>query len=172
MLDAVPARPVGARAARGPWLARVLEEARLALADEAYGAIRALNALTLAYLKERRQFRSTDRRQPSAAAPDGGAALLQEELRAVLSAAQRAVRACPADGPLAPGAKRAVAAAAAHAAQAARQVAHEGVQMHGGIGMTHELSVSHYFKRLMVVARLLGDRESHLARFAAASATA
>jgi alkylation response protein AidB-like acyl-CoA dehydrogenase len=57
-------------------------------------------------------------------------------------------------------------AAAAKAASTARVTAHEAVQLHGGMGMTSELPVSHYFKRLMVSARLLGDREDHLARFA------
>jgi alkylation response protein AidB-like acyl-CoA dehydrogenase len=41
--------------------------------------------------------------------------------------------------------------------------------MHGGMGITEELPVSHYFRRLMVTARLLGDREAHIARFAEAA---
>ena len=48
----------------------------------------------------------------------------------------------------------------------ARQSSHEAVQLHGGIGVTEELAVSHYFRRLMVLNRLLGDREQHLQEFA------
>ena len=58
--------------------------------------------------------------------------------------------------------------ALAHAMAASRQAAHEAVQMHGGIGITDELAVSHYFRRIMVINRLLGDRDEHVARFMAA----
>ena len=42
--------------------------------------------------------------------------------------------------------------------------------MHGGMGTTDELAVSHYFKRIMVINRLLGDRDAHLDAFARADA--
>jgi alkylation response protein AidB-like acyl-CoA dehydrogenase len=41
------------------------------------------------------------------------------------------------------------------------------VQLHGGMGMTEELKVSHAFRRLTVLAREFGDADHHLARFAA-----
>lgn len=44
-------------------------------------------------------------------------------------------------------------------------VAAEAIQMHGGIGVTEELAISHYYRRLYVVARLLGDEVVHLDRF-------
>ena len=67
-----------------------------------------------------------------------------------------------------PQRQRAIMGAAAHVIAAGRQISHEAVQMHGGIGLTDELAVSHYFKRIMVVNRLLGDRDAHLDAFAKA----
>ena len=51
----------------------------------------------------------------------------------------------------------------------ADKVANEAVQMHGGLGITEELDVSHYFRRLMVNAALFGNRDEHFARFLAAT---
>ena len=140
-----------------------LDECRVALCGEALGAIQSLNAATLEHLKTRKQF----------GRPIGANQVLQhrmvdlyvleEETRAVVDAARRALSEPGID------AVRAVSAAAAHTASASRQTAHEAVQMHGGMGITDELPVSHYFKRLMVTARLLGDRDQHVARFATAS---
>jgi alkylation response protein AidB-like acyl-CoA dehydrogenase len=49
--------------------------------------------------------------------------------------------------------------------QACRKVAQEAVQIHGGMGMTDELHVGHYFKRLTTIELSLGDTEHHLERF-------
>lgn len=181
--EAVPVTPItageGAVALAGPrdamaLLQRVLDDARLALCAEAHGAMRALNRDTLAYLKTRRQF----------GRPLGGNQVLQhrmtelymleQEAAAVISAAQRA-RSAAAQGGAAVrdiACRRAISGAVAHCIHAGRQIAHEAVQMHGGIGTTDELAVSHYFKRIMVLSRLLGDRDAHLDAFAAADAAA
>ena len=49
--------------------------------------------------------------------------------------------------------------------QACRRVGQEAIQLHGGMGMTDELDVSHYFKRLVVAELSLGDTEHHLETF-------
>jgi alkylation response protein AidB-like acyl-CoA dehydrogenase len=49
--------------------------------------------------------------------------------------------------------------------EAGRFVAQEAVQLHGGIGMTDELSIGHHFKRLMVLAKLYGDEAGYLQKF-------
>jgi alkylation response protein AidB-like acyl-CoA dehydrogenase len=45
-------------------------------------------------------------------------------------------------------------------------VSQEAVQLHGGMGMSEELKISHSFRRLTVLARQFGDADHHLARFA------
>ncbi|HEY7804595.1 MAG TPA: acyl-CoA dehydrogenase family protein, partial [Orrella sp.] len=49
-------------------------------------------------------------------------------------------------------------------ANAARQVGEEAVQLHGGMGVTDELEVGDYFKRLVYIGNLLGDNNFHYAR--------
>jgi alkylation response protein AidB-like acyl-CoA dehydrogenase len=62
--------------------------------------------------------------------------------------------------------KRMVSAAKVTVANAARHVSQESIQLHGGMGMSDELKVSHTFRRLTVIAQLFGDANHHLERFA------
>jgi alkylation response protein AidB-like acyl-CoA dehydrogenase len=62
---------------------------------------------------------------------------------------------------------RAISAAKIKIADNARHISQESVQLHGGMGMTEELKVSHTFRRLTMIAQQFGDAEHHLARFAA-----
>lgn len=142
-------------------LALALDDARLALCAEAHGAVKALNRLTLGHLKDRRQFGRPIGSNQALQHRMVELYILEEELRAVIGAAWKlrpdagAVRG------------RAIAGALAHAMTVGRHVSHEAVQLHGGMGITDESPVSHYFRRLMVVNRLLGHRDAHLDRFAA-----
>jgi alkylation response protein AidB-like acyl-CoA dehydrogenase len=61
---------------------------------------------------------------------------------------------------------RAVSAAKIKIADNARHVSQEAVQLHGGMGMSEELKISHTFRRLTVLAQLNGDADHHLERFA------
>ncbi len=60
-----------------------------------------------------------------------------------------------------------ISAAKIKIADACRHVSQESVQLHGGMGMTEELKVSHTFRRLTMLAQAFGDAEHHLERFAA-----
>jgi alkylation response protein AidB-like acyl-CoA dehydrogenase len=62
---------------------------------------------------------------------------------------------------------RAVSAAKVQVGRAGRHVGQEAVQLHGGMGMTDELAVGHYFKRLTMIDTLFGNVDHHLSRFAA-----
>jgi len=62
--------------------------------------------------------------------------------------------------------RRLVSAAKVKIADACRHVSQEAVQLHGGMGMTEELKVSHTFRRLTIIAQQFGDAEHHLERFA------
>jgi alkylation response protein AidB-like acyl-CoA dehydrogenase len=65
--------------------------------------------------------------------------------------------------------RRALSAAKVVIAEAARFVGQQSVQLHGGMGMTDELKVSHWFKRLTAIEILFGDADFHLQRFASST---
>jgi len=65
------------------------------------------------------------------------------------------------------GRRRAVSGAKVKIADAARLISQEAVQLHGGMGMTEELKVSHTFRRLTLLAQRFGDADHHLERYAA-----
>ena len=136
------------------------------LCAEALGAMEALFAATLDYLKTRQQF----------GVPIGKFQALQHRMadmyvhleQARSMALLAAVRlAGEARGESAAERRRAVAAAKYRVGQAARFVGQQAVQLHGGMGVTDELPASHYFKRLSTFELTLGDCDHHLARFIA-----
>ena len=63
--------------------------------------------------------------------------------------------------------RRIVSAAKIRIADAARHVSQESIQLHGGMGMSDELKISHTFRRLTIIAQQFGDADHHLRRFAA-----
>jgi alkylation response protein AidB-like acyl-CoA dehydrogenase len=129
---------------------------------EAVGAMKFACDTTLEYLKTRKQF----------GVPIGAFQALQHRIvDMVISQEQARSMACLAcsridlsDSPA--GRARAVSAAKIRIADAARHVSQESVQLHGGMGMSEELKVSHSFRRLTVLARAFGDADYHLERFA------
>jgi len=58
-----------------------------------------------------------------------------------------------------------VSAAKSRIGRAMRRVGQEAIQLHGGIGVTDELDVGHYFKRLTAIETLFGNTDFHLHRF-------
>ena len=62
--------------------------------------------------------------------------------------------------------KRVVSAAKIRVADACRHVSQESIQLHGGMGMSDELKISHTFRRLTMIAQQFGDADHHLERFA------
>ena len=51
--------------------------------------------------------------------------------------------------------------------EAARFIGQQAVQLHGGMGMTDEIKVSHHFRRLTAIQLMFGDSDAHVQRFAA-----
>jgi alkylation response protein AidB-like acyl-CoA dehydrogenase len=143
-------------------LADALNEASVALCSEALGAISALNATTNQYLKLRKQFGKIIGANQALQHRMVEMYMLQQEVRALSLAAQQALDTKD------PQRDRIISGARAFTCGAARRIASEAVQMHGGIGITDELDVSHYYRRLMVIGTLFGNRECHLDRFALA----
>jgi len=63
--------------------------------------------------------------------------------------------------------RRSISAAKIKIADACRHISQESIQLHGGMGMSEELKVSHAFRRLTMIAQQFGDADHHLERFAA-----
>jgi alkylation response protein AidB-like acyl-CoA dehydrogenase len=139
---------------------RALGRATAAVCAEAVGAMAALLEITSAYVKTRRQF----------GVPIGSFQALQhrmadmlmrtEQARSMAILAASSVEARDRDERLA-----GLSAAKALIGRAARFVGQQAVQLHGGIGVTDELNVSHYFRRLTAIEASYGDSEHHLARY-------
>jgi alkylation response protein AidB-like acyl-CoA dehydrogenase len=89
-----------------------------------------------------------------------------EEARAIVHAALQAI------DDQAPDAQRMTWMAKVKTAQAARFVGGQGIQLHGGMGMTDELSIGHYYKRLTICETLFGDGEWYLRQLTGASKAA
>jgi alkylation response protein AidB-like acyl-CoA dehydrogenase len=143
-------------------LEEVVDYGTALLCAEAVGAIRYANEATLAYLKSRRQF----------GVPIGSFQVLQHRMVDMLiSYEQSRSMACLAcvkvDTGDAAERRRVVSAAKIKIADACRHVSQEAVQLHGGMGMTEDLKISHTFRRLTVIAQTFGDVDHHLERFAA-----
>jgi alkylation response protein AidB-like acyl-CoA dehydrogenase len=126
------------------------------------GVVRRLVNITNGYLKARQQFGPSLGSNQVLQHRMAELFILQEEARALTHLAQRALDAGV------PDRARFVSGAKAYVGRAARRVANEAVQIHGGIGVTEELEVSHYFRRVMVANALFGGPDAHLLRFAAA----
>jgi alkylation response protein AidB-like acyl-CoA dehydrogenase len=129
---------------------------------EAVGAMKFSCDTTLEYLKTRKQF----------GVPIGTFQALQHRVVDLFIATEQArSMACLACSKMdssenSKDRARAISAAKIKIADAARHVSQEAVQLHGGMGMSEELKISHSFRRLTVLARQFGDADHHLARFA------
>jgi pimeloyl-CoA dehydrogenase small subunit len=153
---------VGLEGAGLPLVEEVVDYATALLCAEAVGAIRYANEATLEYLKTRRQF----------GVPIGSFQALQHRMVDMLisyeQARSMAYLACVKVDTAATAERRhVVSAAKVKVADACRHVSQESVQLHGGMGMTEELKVSHTFRRLTMIGQTFGDAEHHLERFAA-----
>jgi pimeloyl-CoA dehydrogenase small subunit len=134
-----------------------IDDTLAALCAEAVGAMAALQALTLEYLKQRRQF----------GAAIGSFQALQHRAVDMMIAVEQArsmamYAAMMADEPDPAVRRSAIAAAKVQVNRSARSVGQEAIQLHGGIGMTMEYKAGHYFKRLAMIETLFGDTEHHL----------
>lgn len=141
-----------------------LDHAAGALCAEAVGLMSVMHEVTLEYLKQRTQF----------GVPIGSFQALQHrmaeafiELELGRSMAYLAAMTLSA-GDDARARRRGVSAAKYQIARSGRFVGQTAIQLHGAIAMTEEYKIGHYFKRMSLVERLLGDAGYHLARYRAA----
>jgi alkylation response protein AidB-like acyl-CoA dehydrogenase len=146
--------------------AAVLEHATgwglLALAAESLGAMEVAKRDTLEYLRTRKQF----------GVPIGSFQALQHRMADLLIEVEQArsavINAAAAiDGDDRIARERALSAAKFSVGKIGTRVAEEAIQLHGGIGMTWELPLAHYAKRLVMIDHQLGDEDFHLERYIA-----
>jgi pimeloyl-CoA dehydrogenase small subunit len=140
---------------------RVIEAGIAATAAESVGAMEALHAMTLEYSRTREQFGK----------PIGTYQVVQHRLAEMLMSLEQGrsmamLAAMMVDEPDANEREHNIAMAKVGIGQAGRFVSQNAVQLHGGIGMTEELAVGHYFRRCMVIERLFGDTAHYLTRLA------
>jgi hypothetical protein len=141
-------------------MASVIDDARLAVCAEALGAMESLNAQTLEYLKTRKQFGVTI----------GSFQALQHRMVDLFAACQNTksllyrtvCESAVGDADV----DRSLLALKVMVGRAGRLIGGEAIQMHGGMGMTNELSVGFYVKRLMIINTLFGDADYHQRKFA------
>jgi alkylation response protein AidB-like acyl-CoA dehydrogenase len=142
----------------------VIDTTIVALGAEAVGSMQALVDATVEYTKTREQFGQPISKFQALQHRMADMYLKLEETRSLLLNA--AIQ-------LDEGSSESIAACAAlkvKIAEAGRFVAQQAIQLHGGIGMTDELSVSHHYKRLMILAKLYGDEAWYLQKYAGLAA--
>ena len=142
-------------------LAATLADGVLAVAAEAVGAMEVLVKDTVSYTQQRQQFGH----------PLAQFQVLQHRMVDMLVEQELCksllYRATMESVQCLPQATRSVHALKHMVGTAGTFVGENAVQLHGGMGMTEELRIGHYFKRLMVINLLFGDADYHLDRFVA-----
>ena len=146
-----------------PTLEAVIDEATLAVCAEAIGILKTMHDKTVEYAKNRVQF----------GVPIGTFQALQHRMVDMLMACEQTqslllwATMLTADGEA--GAQKAISALKYQIGTAGRMVAQESIQIHGGMGVTWELDISHYFKRFTAIELLFGNADFHLDRYVQSS---
>jgi hypothetical protein len=163
---------VGAEAVIGdvdnglPLIELVSDEAIAALCAEACGAMKVAQNMTVEYSRQRKQFGT----------PIGKFQVLQHRMVDMFMEAEQSVSmtymATLKLDEDAVTRKKAASAAKVRIGQGGRFVGQQAIQIHGGMGMTDELAVGHYFKRLTMIDSEFGNVDHHLKRYTDLSAGA
>ncbi len=148
-----------------PLVERVVDEGMAAVCAEAVGAMAAMHELTVDYLKTRRQF----------GREIGSFQILQHRAVDMLVALEQArsmamFATMMAAEENARSRRSALSSAKVQIGRSGRLVGQQAIQLHGGIGMTMEYKVGHYFKRVTMIDMLFGDAGHHLRELARQSA--
>jgi len=146
-----------------PLIERVVDEARVALCAEAVGLMDESLKTTVEYIKTRKQF----------GVPIGSFQALQHRAADMFVALEQArsmsmFATMANDFEDAKERATAIAAAKVQIGKSAKFVGQQSIQLHGGIGMTMEAKIGHYFKRLSMIENSFGDTDYHQRRVAEA----
>ena len=143
---------------------QVVDEATAAVCAEAMGAMGVAHEMTVEYSRQRKQFGTAI----------GKFQVLQHRMVDMFMEHQQSISmtymATLKLGEDAVTRKKAASAAKARIGQAGRFVGQNAIQIHGGMGMTDELAVGHYFKRLTMIDSEFGNVDHHLRRYTELSA--
>ena len=156
------AAAIGEPGAAFPLIERIADAAIAALCAEAVGAMAAAHETTVDYMKTRKQFGVTI----------GSFQVLQHRAAEMLIAVEQArsmamlATMMAAEDDLRER-RAAISAAKVQIGRSGRFVGQQAIQIHGGIGMTMETKVGHYFKRLTTIDTTFGDADYHLGIVAA-----
>ena len=154
---------IGGEGAGLPLVQKVIDEATAAVCAEAVGVLRKLHEGTLEYTKQRKQF---------------GQAIAQFQVlqhrmvdmfiqveQSVSMTYMANIKLGDHDAERA----KAIASAKVQIGRACKFVGENAIQLHGGMGMTNEMAIGHYFKRATIIEGLFGSVDHHLARYEALS---
>ncbi|MGO9512689.1 MAG: acyl-CoA dehydrogenase family protein [Steroidobacteraceae bacterium] len=144
-----------------PAIERVVDRALAALCAEAVGAMSRAQEITVEYLKVRRQFGTVLGSFQALQHRAVDMLVLTEQAR---SMAMYAAMMCQDPNPA--ERSRAMAAAKVQIGKSGKFVSEQAIQLHGGIGVTEECQVGHYYRRLSMIELLFGDRHFHLSALA------
>jgi len=143
-----------------PLIERVTDEGIAALAAESIGAMKVLNDATVEYCKTRKQF----------GVPIGKFQVLQHRMVDMFMNYEQSVSitfmVTLKLGESDHERRKAASAAKVQIGKAGRFIGQQAVQLHGGMGMTDELNIGHYFKRLTMIDTMFGNVDHHLRRYA------
>jgi alkylation response protein AidB-like acyl-CoA dehydrogenase len=150
---------VGAEGAALPLVQRVIDEAIVATCAEACGVFRKLHEGTLEYTKQRKQFGQ----------PISQFQVLQHRMvdmfinleQSISMTYMANIKLADDEVERAKGAS----AAKVQIGKAAKFIGQNAIQLHGGMGMTDEMAIGHYFKRATMIESAFGSTDHHLARY-------
>ncbi len=141
-------------------LEAVIDEATLAVCAEAVGIMRTMTDKTVEYSKNRVQF----------GVPIGSFQALQHRMVDMLTACEQSYSlllwASMANADGTDEAKKSISALKYHIGTTGQKVGQEAVQLHGGMGVSWEVDIAHYFKRLTAIGQMFGNADWHLDKLA------
>ena len=162
---------IGAQGGGGALLGDVMAAGTLALCAEAIGLMEVIRDATVEYLRTRVQFGEPIGRNQALQHRMATVLLEIEQARSAVINAAAAFDRAASDRPRS-DLERVLSAAKYTIGKTGTFVAEEAIQLHGGIGMTWELAMTHFAKRLVLIDHQLGDEDFHLSRFIALSRAA
>ena len=148
---------VGPEGQAMPLIEKVVDEAIAATCAEACGVLRKLHEGTVEYTKQRKQFGQ----------PISAFQVLQHRMvdmfiqveQSISMTYMATIKLTDAES------SKAAAAAKVQIGKACKFVGQNAIQLHGGMGMTDEMSIGHYFKRATMIESAFGSTDHHLARY-------